>query len=153
GNWADAETEARKACSELENYSVLAIAASGYYEIGEIRLRIGDLDGAEQAFVQAAAMGRDPQPGQATLRLAPGRPAAAASAIRRPLEDTPAPLGRIRLLPSAVQIALAVSPAPLDEIERWVVEIEEIATNFDSVAFKACAATARGALTLARGQA
>ncbi len=153
GNWAEAEIEARKACSELEDISYLLVAASGYYEIGEIRLRMGDLDGADQAFVQAAAMGRDPQPGQAMLRLARGKTAAAASAIRRALEDMPDPLGRIRLLPAAIEIGLASRPVALEEIEKWVVEVEEIAARFDSVAFRACAQTTRGALMLARDQA
>lgn len=153
GNWAEAETQARMACSELEDYSCLAIAASGYYEIGEIRLRMGDLDGADQAFVQAAAMGRDPQPGQAMLRLARGKTTAAASAIRRALTDIRDPLGRIRLLPAAIEIGLRSNPADLDEIEKWVIEVEETAARFESVAFQACAQTTRGALMLARKQA
>jgi class 3 adenylate cyclase len=152
GNWHEAEAEARKACHELEAYSVLSVAASGYYEIGEIRLRMGDLDGAEKAFQQAAAMGRDPQPGQATLHLARGKTVAAAGAIRRALEDAPDALARMRLLPAAVQIGLASSPVPLEDIENHVVEIEQIAARYDTVAFRACAQTARGILSLARGQ-
>jgi class 3 adenylate cyclase len=153
GNWQEAETEARKACRELEAYSLMNVAAAGYYEIGEIRLRMGDLDDADKAFKQAAAMGRDPQPGQAILRLARGQTVAAAGAIRRALEDAPDALARIRLLPAAVQIGVASSPVPIDDIEAYVVEIEQIAARFDSVAFRACAQIARGILSLARGEA
>ena len=41
-------------------------------ELGTIRLRIGDLAGAEEAFPAADEHGRDPQPGLALLRLAQG---------------------------------------------------------------------------------
>jgi class 3 adenylate cyclase len=153
GNWADAETAARKACCELEEYSYVMIAASAQYEIGEIRLRMGDLQGAEEAFAQAAAMGRDPEPGRAMLRLARGKTAAAAAAIRRALDDAVGPLARIRLLPAAVRIALASSPTVFDEVEALVVEIEATADRFESAAFRACAQTARGALLLAQGEA
>src|SRR5262249_49759838 len=59
----------------------------------------------------------------------------------------------IRLLPAAIEIGLASTPAALDDVERLVVEIEEIAARFDSDAFRACAQVARGALSLARREA
>ena len=49
GDWAAAEREARRACAELDGFHVPNVAA-GYVEIGEIRRRLGDLDGAEEAF-------------------------------------------------------------------------------------------------------
>ena len=58
---------------ELTSFGELPIAGVGFHEIGEIRLRIGDLDGAEEAFAQAHQRGNDAQPGLALLQLARGR--------------------------------------------------------------------------------
>jgi hypothetical protein len=41
--------EARRACEELTRYELLC-GGEAQYEIGEVRLRIGDLDGAREAF-------------------------------------------------------------------------------------------------------
>lgn len=41
-------------------------------ELGTIRLRRGDLDGAEEAFLAAHEHAWEPQPGLALLRLAQG---------------------------------------------------------------------------------
>ncbi|MGH2427668.1 MAG: LuxR family transcriptional regulator, partial [Candidatus Limnocylindria bacterium] len=62
GAWAEAEAEARQACAELQEFS-LEYAAEGFYQIGEIRLRMGDLAAAEEAFTQAHELGREPLPG------------------------------------------------------------------------------------------
>ena len=53
GAFADAEIEARHAVQELISFGELPIAGVGFHEIGEIRLRMGDLDGAEEAFAEA----------------------------------------------------------------------------------------------------
>ena len=49
GQWVDAEREAIKACDELADIN-LPNAAAGWAEVGDIRRRLGDLDGAEEAF-------------------------------------------------------------------------------------------------------
>lgn len=71
GVWAEAEADARKACDELQRYPVMAREA--FYELGEIRLRTGDLTAAAQAFRQSHEIGRDPQPGLALVRFADGQ--------------------------------------------------------------------------------
>jgi hypothetical protein len=43
-------------------------AGEGYYQLGEVRRRRGDADGAFAAFAQARASGVEPQPGEALLR-------------------------------------------------------------------------------------
>ena len=48
------------------------VAAEGFYEMGDIRRRLGDPAGAEEAFRRASELGREPQPGLALLRLAQG---------------------------------------------------------------------------------
>ena len=47
GAWADAEVEARRASGELQG-TIPSFAGEAYYEVGEIRLRMGDLAGARE---------------------------------------------------------------------------------------------------------
>ncbi len=72
GQWDEAEREAVDACADLESYNSFTTAA-GFYQIGEIRRRRGDFYAAEEAYRKAHELGRDPQPGQALLRLAEGQ--------------------------------------------------------------------------------
>jgi class 3 adenylate cyclase len=162
GTWPEAEQEARAACVELERFRLLVPAGWGYYEVGEVRLRMGDFAAAEEAFQRAFEFGRDPQPGLALLRLAQGDHAAALSSIRRALSESEAPLavsadsakeplGRGHLLPAQVDIALATGD--LELANAAATEIEAIADHFGSTALRAAAATARGSVQLAQGDA
>jgi tetratricopeptide (TPR) repeat protein len=76
GEWLPAEEEARRACDELRTFSPM-VAAVAFRELGEIRLRTGDLAGAEEAFKQAQALDYNAQPGHARLQLLQGKPRAA----------------------------------------------------------------------------
>jgi hypothetical protein len=58
GAFEDAEVEARRAVQDLIAFGDLPVAGVGFHEIGEIRLRIGDLDGAEEAFAGSSAWKR-----------------------------------------------------------------------------------------------
>ncbi len=81
---------------------------AAFYELGEIRLLLGDLELAEQAFREADEHGTDPEPGLSLLRLARGNARAAWSSIGRTLaDDGIGALPRTRLLPAAVEIAVA----------------------------------------------
>lgn len=150
GNWAEAESEARKASAELMNFNLDFIAASGFYEVGEIRLRMGDLPAAEEAFRQAHEMGASPQPGMAMLRMAQGNFEAAATSIKRALSEEMNPLVRVRMLP--VQIELAVEMGDLDVARPAVEEVEAIATQYESPALHATAHCTKGMLLLAEGE-
>ncbi|MGH2682114.1 MAG: tetratricopeptide repeat protein, partial [Actinomycetota bacterium] len=149
GHWAEAEREARQACSELEDAGLLMFAGEGFYEIGVIRLRMGDLEAAEDAFRQAHEKGRDPQPGIALLRLARGKVDGAQAAIGRALEEATVRLDRAKLLPTAVEIAVAAGDLEAARVEAD--ELESIAEEFSSPALRAEAAMGRGALQLAEG--
>ncbi len=107
GSYAEAEDEASKARTDLEAFGRLPQAGAGANEVGEVRLRRGDLDGAEEAFEQAHRLGNEAQPGIALLRLARGQIDAARSSIGTALADVGDPLDRARLLPARVEIALA----------------------------------------------
>jgi class 3 adenylate cyclase len=162
GTWPEAEQEAREACVELERFRLLVPAGWGYYEVGEVRLRMGDFAAAEGAFQRAFEFGRDPQPGLALLRLAQGDQAAAASSIKRALSEAEAPLavsfdsakeplGRGHLLPAQVDIALATGDH--ETANAAATELEAIAEHYGSTALQAAAATARGSVQLAQGDA
>jgi DNA-binding CsgD family transcriptional regulator len=149
GKWAEAEIQAVRACAELTTLNVTS-AAAGYSEIGEIRRRIGDLDGAEDAFRSAEQLSGQPQPGLAVLRLAQGNVDAAVAIISRALDEiTWDRLGRARLLPARAQIAIAASD--LAGAAAALEELESIASNFASPALIAAALSTRGRVELASG--
>jgi class 3 adenylate cyclase len=150
GAFEDAEEEARRAVQDLIAFGDLPIAAVGFHEIGEIRLRIGDLDGAEEAFAEAHQRGNDAQPGLALLQLARGRPVAARSSIRAALADQPA-LVRARLLPAQVEISLAAHDVV--EAREAAEELREIASTYEAPLWHACAHQALGEVLRYEGDA
>ena len=152
GEWAEAEQEARAACEELRRFHLLDGLGFAYNAIGEVRLRMGDLDGAAAEFDRAYEHGHDAQPGLALLQLARGELDDARRSLGRALAAAsgnggPADLAnRARLLPAQVDIALAAGD--LDGARAAVEELESIATGFERPFFKAGALTARGELLL-----
>jgi class 3 adenylate cyclase len=128
GEWDEAEREAIDACSELEAYNAFTTAA-GYYQIGEIRRRRGDFYAAEEAYRKAHGLGREPQPGQALLRLAQGKASEAAAALGRSLgDDGKDPLARARRLPAQVDVSLAVGD--IEKASAAASELEELTDRF-----------------------
>jgi class 3 adenylate cyclase len=128
------------------------ITANGHYEIGEIRRRRGDLSGAEEAYRTANELGKNPQPGLSLLRLAEGKVEAAAAGVARALQETDAPLRRLRQLPAQVEIAIAAGDlktarSAADEIEQ-IVDAYKIGSR-RTAAFDAAVHFARGAIHVA----
>jgi class 3 adenylate cyclase len=150
GSWLEAEQEARRALTELQDFN-LQFAAAGFYEVGEIRLRIGDLNGAQEAFRQAHELGHEPQPGLALLRLAEGQAQIAFTALKRALEETMGKLERARLLPGMVEVAIAAGE--MATARTSVEELETIIETYESKALKASYLCSLGALLLAEGDA
>ena len=160
GAWSEAEQEARYACQELEKFHIMDAVGFAHYEVGEVRLHMGDLAAAEEAFDRAYEYGRDPQPGLALLLLARGEVEEAASSIARSLGEGTAEeiamdeprdvLSRARILPAQVEIALAAGD--LDTARAATEQLEEIAGQFQSPALEAAALTARGAVLLQDGE-
>ncbi|MDQ1478843.1 MAG: hypothetical protein QOE62_4072, partial [Actinomycetota bacterium] len=147
GKWNEAEEQAVRACGELATLNVTN-AAAGFAEIGEIRRRIGDLEGAEDAFRRAEQLCGQPQSGLALLRLAQGKLDTATAIITRALDEiTWDRLARARLLPARAQIAIASGdvPAAVSALE----ELESIASDFASPALNAAALSTRGRIQLA----
>ena len=148
GAWADAEREARAAGEELEHFLV-AYAADAYMELGEIRLRLGDPVGAEDAFRQAHSLGRDPQPGQAFLMLARGETEAAARGLHRALDNVNlTTIERARLLEALVEVELG---AGATSAGAAATELETIAAANPRHALRAMALRARASVDLAGG--
>jgi len=147
GEWGRAEEEARRACAELDGVNPYNTALS-FKELGEIRRRLGDLEGAGAAFRAASELGLHPQPGLALLRLAEDKVAVAARMIQQALcEVGHDDLARAKLLPATVQIGVAADD--LDAARLAVADLERIARVFASSVIQASAAMSRGRLLLA----
>jgi class 3 adenylate cyclase len=150
GSLARAEQEARQATVELGKYNFKGNVADGWYEIGAIRLRMGDLPAAEDAFHQAHELGRAPEPGLSLLRLAEGKPAIAAAALQRQLAETHGRPARSRLLPAMVESAIAADD--LATARTAADELATIAEALEGPTLRAASLTARGRVLLAEGR-
>lgn len=151
GLWAEAEDEIRTAGEELTAFKPRS-AAEALYALAEIRRRRGDLAGAEQSYLRAHALGRDPQPGLALVRLAQGQITAASAALRTALADRSMSRGqRAHLLAAQVSVALAAGEYEL--AGETAQELSSIASALDRPVIIAMAALARGACRLATNDA
>lgn len=151
GSWREAIDEARRASERATRKVDWHASADSHYQQAEVHRLRGDFSEAERAYRSASELGREPQPGLALLRLAQGRTADAISAVRGALSSTTARLHRARLLPAAVEIALAAGD--IEDARRACVELEGIAGDFETEVLGAMAAHARGAVELADGHA
>jgi DNA-binding CsgD family transcriptional regulator len=151
GAWTDALDEARLAGRRCVEGNNQLAAGEAHYLQGEVHRLKGDLGAAEDAYREASRCGWEPQPGLALLRLAQGRSAAAAAAIRRVLSETNERPKRAGLLPAGVEIMLAVGED--EEARRACDELAQIAAGSESAMLAAMAAHARGAVDLAGGDA
>lgn len=159
GAWPEAEAEARLASVELRGY-IPGAAGLALYQIGEIRLRRGDLPAAEEALLGAHGLGQDTEPALSLLRLAQGKTAAALDSITRALTEpgrpswrapTDSAVYRVALLPAQVEILVAAGDvagarAAADELSAF-------ADRFGTPAIRASAASAMGLVALAEGSA
>ena len=160
GSLDEAESEALAAYEELRPYLRRELGWP-LTELGRIRLRKGDVDGAEQALLAAHRAGWDPQPGLALVKLAQGDVAAAAGFIRDALDRPPrvpskelppdTELQRAPLLEAQVEIEIAAGN--IDRARAAADELKLVADRFHSKALVAGASLARGRVRLAEGDA
>jgi len=158
GATAEAEQEALAACEELRPYLRREFGWP-LTELGRIRLQLGDLRGAEEAFLAAREAGWDPEPGLALLRLAQGDVALAVASIRDaldhpmtvPSKELPpnTDLRRAPLLAARVEIDLA--DGNLTSAREAADELARVAASFQSTALAANAAMADRRVRLAGG--
>jgi class 3 adenylate cyclase len=149
GALSEAEEEARTATVELGSFN-LFFAALAFRELGEVRLRMGEIDAAEEAFRQANEMGVMPQPGLALVQVHRGKPEAAASSLRRALADENlSPVDRANLLPTHLQVAISLGD--IETARSAASELAGIAAAYKSPARQATADASAAAVGLADG--
>jgi ATP/maltotriose-dependent transcriptional regulator MalT len=151
GAWPESVEEARRAGERLAHAADSWATGGAFYRQAEVYRVLGDFAAAEDAYRQSSRWGRQPQPGLALLRLAQGRTDAARAASRRVLAETTDRLGRAKLLPAQVEITLAVGD--VQGARDAAGELAEIAERYDTLALRAVADHARGAVLLAEGDA
>ncbi len=148
GRLVDAEREGELA-AELLQRSIPRYAMIAFAELGEVRRRRGDLEGAMAAFGEALQLGWDPQPGLALTLLARGEAAAAFRGIERVfLEPQPTTQceDRASLLLARVQIALAAGQVA--SAREAVAALEGLAASSSSPWTTGACAEAQGRLAL-----
>ncbi|MEX2275528.1 MAG: response regulator transcription factor [Actinomycetota bacterium] len=151
GAWDRAEQEATRVCDELADIHVASVAEA-HYEIGELHRLRGDLSAADDAYARAHALGRDPQPGVALLRLAEDRLEEANASISAAIAARPdLPLTRAPLY--AAQIAIALAAGDMAAAAGAGEQLERTAQTYGTSGLRASALAGRGAVTLAKGHA
>jgi class 3 adenylate cyclase len=149
GALREALDEATAAVEELGGFSPVH-AGVAQHELGEIRLRLGDLDAADEALRRAHDQGEDPQPGLALLRLAQGRLDAASSSIRLSLEPAASDrFMRAQLLQAYAEIA--VEDCDAASARSAAGQLADIADRVASPAIRAASEWASGIVAALAG--
>jgi len=160
GSCSEAEREVLTALEELRPYLRRELGWP-LSELGRVRLRTGDLAGAEDALLAAHRAGWDPQPGLALLRLAQGDVPASQSSIREALEH-PLRVPSKELPPNTelqrgplleAQVAIEIAAGDIDRARIAADELSGIAHRFQSRALVAAGTHAEGRVRLAEGDA
>jgi tetratricopeptide (TPR) repeat protein len=160
GHCTRAEEQVLLACDELRPY-VRRELGWPLTELGRIRLRRGDPNGAEAALLAAHQLGWDPEPWLSLVRLASGDADTAAATIRQALTRPP-PVPSKELPPSTAlrraplldaQVRIALAGVDVETARTAARELDEVAVRFGSNALAASAAQARGEVLLADGDA
>jgi tetratricopeptide (TPR) repeat protein len=155
-----AEAEALAACAELRPWMRREFGWP-LVELGNVRLRSGDLDGAEEAYQEALDHAWSPQPGLALVHLARGDADLAASMIADAVEhpvDIPSkerpPFGPLRLAPLLdAQAEIAAAQGDRSTLERAVGGLQSIAAQYPSTMLRALSWLAQGRLFVHDGEA
>jgi tetratricopeptide (TPR) repeat protein len=150
GPGADAEEEALAACEELRPWMRREFGWP-LVELGNIRLRRGDLVGAEEAFLEAHGHAWTAQPGLALVRLAQGDHAAATAMVQSEIEhptDLPwkerPPFGDLRLVPLlAARSEIAAASGDAETAGAAAEALVSIQARYPSPGVRAEAALAR----------
>lgn len=149
GAWQAALAEADRAGERLTPWSARRVTAGAHYQRAEVARLRGEFEAAEREYEAAALAGASPHPGLALLRLAQGDAAQAARGLAGALAEANDPGRRARLLPAAVEIALAGDR--LEEARGAADELSGLASTFGAPALTVVADHAAGAVALAAG--
>lgn len=156
GGLAEAEADLLRGIDELSAAGSV-LAGMGLRELGHVRLRRGDLDGAEQAFHRAMEFGFDPQPGLAQLRATRGEAELACRDLERFLADAPEGPHSVldrenRFMAVAALVPIAVAVGASERAQLALDELDAIATATGSPLHRAAVAAAAGEVALATGR-
>lgn len=160
GPGSAAEAEAMAACEELRPWMRREYGWP-LVELGNIRLRRGDLAGAEEAFLEAHARAWCAQPGLALLRLAQGEPTEAAAMLRAELAhptDVPwkerPPFGGLRSVPLlAAQAQVAEHLGDADTAAAAASDLAVVLASYPSDGLRATVRLAEAQAALLAGDA
>lgn len=153
-----AEAEALGACDDLRPWMRREFGWP-LAELGMIRLRMGDLDGASEAFDAALEHVWCPHPGMALVELARGNPETAMTMIRdaiqhpfrSPSKERP-PFGDLTLAPLLeAQVEIAASVGDTTTVRAATARLQTIADTYRSPWLTASASLARARLALLEG--
>ncbi len=153
-----AEAEALGACEELRPWMRREFGWP-LVELGNIRLRRGDLAGAEEAFMAAHERAWSPHPGLALLRLAQGDTDSASTMIAHaiahpfdiPSKERP-PFGDLRLAPLLdAQAEIAAVAGDAAAVRTAAEALEAIAASYPSRSLEAGSALANARAALVNG--
>jgi tetratricopeptide (TPR) repeat protein len=156
----EAEKEVLLACEELRPYLRRELGWP-LTELGRIRLQLGDVAGAEDAFLAAHQAGWDPQPGLALVHLAKGNVRLASGsigdALTHPLDipskERPPNTGLRRAPLLEAQVEIEIASGNFNVAREAAEELAHVAAIFESKALAASATLARGRVLLAEGDA
>ena len=154
----EAEAEALGACDDLRPWMRREFGWP-LAELGTIRLRRGDLDGASEAFTAAHEHVWCPHPGMALVHLARGDAQTALTLIRDAIEHpfrTPSkerpPFGDLALAPLLeAQVEIAASLGDATTARGATTRLQAVADTYASPWLDASAALARARLALLDG--
>jgi tetratricopeptide (TPR) repeat protein len=153
-----AEQEALAACTELRPWMRREFGWP-LVELGNTRLRRGDLAGAEDAFLRAHEHAWPPLPGLALLRMEQGEPTAAAELIAAeiahptvlPWKERP-PIADLQLIPLLeAQVEIAGATGDLDVAGTAAARLRQAAERFATPGVRASADLATARVALAAG--
>lgn len=147
GDWDAATGDLHRAIEELTGFTPIIGAA--FYQIGQVKLRSGELESAEELFRSAHEHGFTPLPGMAALRLAEGNAEAAEQLLLDAIVRNPLPLDRAKYLPVLIDTELALGN--LAESRTFLAELEKSAELCHSSAMRAEAADRRAAIATLKG--
>lgn len=147
----EAEREILRACDDLLIH-IPSVAGDAFYELGEVRLRRGDLSGAREAFQRAVELGMEPEPGLARLRLEEGDREGALRGLRRALASPRLLDAQRRFVMWTGQVSVAIAAGETAEAARAVAELERFPELWAAPAHRAMATGARAELALAEGR-
>ncbi|MGN8026293.1 LuxR C-terminal-related transcriptional regulator [Microbacterium sp. 22242] len=147
GEWGEAAKAAEQVCRSEKRVETLANA---WYRAAELHRVAGRAAPARDAFRQAAALGREVQPGLALLHRDAGELDTAWSGLTRARAMTLGPAARAEVLAAAVTVAL--ERGRLAEARDAAAELAECAAAFGTLSLRAQASQAQGEIALREGR-